>query len=148
MPIATEKDIKGWLLEVIKPEELNDKDLKTAGVLFEAVISKDKIRETAKGFLAQQYFLEDLTAVDFAECFEIVYHFNHWDRAQRSVVKVLVPKEDNHAPSISHVYRSANWFEREVYDMFGVIFSVYGVLKQVVWLLPDEAVGEAFTVTK
>src|SRR3989338_6772014 len=157
MPVLTEKNIKNWLLEVIRPEELNDKDPKTAGILFEAIVSQSKIREVAEEYLSRGYFLESLTAVDFAECFEIVYHFNHWGSAtsatkladpsfggnastdksaDRSCVKILVPKESgapsgaesraesrgNQAPSISSIYKAADWFEREVYDMFGVKF--------------------------
>ena len=58
MPIVAEKNIKGWLLEVIKPEEFNEKDPKTSGILFEAVISQDKIREVAREYFSLGYFLE------------------------------------------------------------------------------------------
>ena len=125
------------VLEAVKTEEFNEKDLKTTGILFEAVVAKDKIRGAAKEFLKQRYFLESLTAVDFAECFEIVYHFNRWDQTKRCVVKIVVPKDDNHAPSISGIYKSANWFEREIYDMFGILFDDHPNLKRL--LLPESA---------
>ncbi len=137
MPTLTEKNIKNWLLELIKPDEFNEKDPKASGVLFEAIVPQSKIREVAKGYLEQHYFLESLTAVDFAECLEIVYHFNQWGPAQRSCVKILVPKETNTAPSIASIYKSANWFEREVYDMFGAIFTDHPNLKRI--LLPESS---------
>src|SRR3989338_7875591 len=98
MPTLTEKNIKKWLLGTVKPDEFIEKDLKVAGVLFEAVVPQSKILETAKEYLSQGYFLESLTAVDFEECFELVYHFNLWGPAQRICVKVLVPKKSNSAP--------------------------------------------------
>ncbi len=142
MLTTLDKNIKTWLLEVIKPEEFSEKDLKVSGVLFEALVPQNKIREVAKEYHAQGYFLESITAVDFAECLEIVYHFNQWGPAKRSCIKILAPKSaDNQpiakAPSISAVYKSANWFEREIFDMFGVIFEDHPNLKRL--LLPESS---------
>ena len=53
MPTLIDKNIKSWLLEVIKPDEFNDKDPKVSGILFEAVVSQSKIRDIAKEDLAQ-----------------------------------------------------------------------------------------------
>src|SRR5262245_14793514 len=99
------------LAESFKPVELNEKDLKKTGIQYEAVIEVNRIVDCAKENLRQGFFLESLTAVDFAECFELVYHFNKWGPSQRSCVKVVLPK-DAKAPSISSVYKAANWFER------------------------------------
>ncbi len=144
MPVL-EKDITSWLREVVKPEEFNEKNLKTSGVLFEAVVAQNKIREVAREFLAQDYFLESLTAVDFAECLEVVYHFNRWSEPSRSCVKILVPKNDGKpedgrwtAPSISSIYKSAAWFEREIFEFFGIIFTDHPNLKRL--LLPESSV--------
>ncbi len=137
MPATTANDIQVWLKDIISLEEFNTKDFKTSGIIFEAVVSADKIFDVAAEFLSQNYFLESLTAVDFSECFELVYHFNRWDDAKRSCVKILVPKELNKAPSISSVYKSANWFERELFDMFGIHFVGHPNLKRL--LLPDSS---------
>ena len=154
MPTLTEKNIKSWLQDIIKPDEFNEKDPKTTGILFEAIVSESKIRAIAKEYFSQGYFLESLTAVDFAECFELVYHFNQWppqdgslpDRqagakpcggGNRSCVKILVPKESNKAPSITSIYKSADWFEREIFDMFGIIFIDHPNLKRL--LLPESS---------
>ncbi len=134
---ATQTTMKDWLLEVIKPEELNEKDFVKSGILFEAIVPQNKIADVAHEYLKQGYFLESLTAVDFSDCFELVYHFNQWEKTSRSVIKVLITKESNQAPSISSVYKSANWFEREIFDMFGVQFTGHPNLKRI--LLPESA---------
>lgn len=144
MPSLAETDIKNWFLEVTQPDEFNAKDPAKTGVFFEALVPGDKIREVAKAYLAGSFFLESLTAVDFAECFEIVYHFNQSGPARRSCVKILVPKDSNSAPSISDIYKSADWFEREVYDLFGVVFTGHPNLKRI--LLPESS--EIFPLLK
>ncbi len=140
MPITLDKNIKTWLLETIKPEEFSEKNLKKEGILFEALVRQDQICEVAKEYLVQGYFLESITAVDFAECLEIVYHFNPWGPAKRSCVKILAPKNASGtptatAPTITQVYKSADWFEREIFDMFGVTFEGHPHLKRL--LLPE-----------
>lgn len=137
MPIATASDIKSRLFELIKPDEFNEKDAKTTGILFEAVVSEAKIRDTAREYLKLGYFLESLTAVDFSDAFELVYHFNHSGQFSRSVVKLVVPKEKNRAPSIASIYKSANWYEREIFDMFGIAFKDHPNLKRI--LLPESS---------
>ena len=141
MATLLEKDIKGWLLETIKPEEFSEKDPKVSGIFFEALIGQNNIQEVAKEYRAQGYFLESLTAVDFSECLEIVYHFNGWGPTKRSCVKILAPKQANSAlvtaPSISSVFESANWFEREVSEMFGVSFQGHPNLKRLI--LPESS---------
>jgi len=77
--------------------------------------------------------LVDITAVDHPERparFDIVYHFLSMYRNYRIRVKVAV-REDEMAPSITAVHPSANWFEREVFDMFGILFSGHPDLRRI-----------------
>jgi len=129
--------MKQWLQTNIKADEFAEKNVKAAGIHFEALVGQDKIREVAKEFLKRGHYLESLTAVDFLECFEVVYHFNRWDSHARSCVKILVQKDSNRAPSLSSVYKSAIWFEREVHEMFGIVFEGHPGLKNL--LLPDSS---------
>lgn len=77
--------------------------------------------------------LVDITAVDYAgrdKRFDVVYHFlsmyqNHRIRLRASV------REDEMVPSITDVHPSANWFEREVFDMFGILFSGHPDLRRI-----------------
>jgi NADH-quinone oxidoreductase subunit C len=77
--------------------------------------------------------LVDITAVDYAgrdKRFDVVYHFlsmyqNHRIRLRASV------RDDEMVPSITGVHPSANWFEREVFDMFGILFSGHPDLRRI-----------------
>ena len=122
MTTAVQNDIRSWLLESIKPDEFTEKDFKLTGIRFEALVPQARIQEVARGYLSRGYFLESQTAVDFAECLEVVYHFNRWKTTERSCVKILVPKNEGKpgdgswsAPSVSSVYQGAIWFEREIF---------------------------------
>jgi len=69
--------------------------------------------------------LVDITAVDYperAKRFDVVYHFLSMHQNQRIRLRVSV-REEEMVPSIVDIHPSANWFEREVFDMFGIIFS-------------------------
>lgn len=77
--------------------------------------------------------LVDITAVDYPERrarFEMVYHFLSMYRNQRIRVKAAV-REDEMVPSIVAEHPSANWFEREVFDMFGILFSGHPDLRRI-----------------
>jgi NADH-quinone oxidoreductase subunit C len=76
--------------------------------------------------------LMDITAVDYPsreERFEVVYHLLSLKHNLRVRVKVTTD-EDTPVPSIVGVYSTANWFEREVWDMYGVFFSDHPDLRR------------------
>jgi NADH-quinone oxidoreductase subunit C len=89
---------------------------------------------------AQQYVrLSDLTAVDrFPEDprFEIVYHLHSLARNTRLRLKCRVPSAID---SVTPVWRGANWYEREVFDLFGVTFHNHPDLRRI--LLPEDYEG-------
>jgi NADH-quinone oxidoreductase subunit C len=77
--------------------------------------------------------LVDITAVDRPERearFDVVYHFLSMYRNHRIRVKAAV-REDEMVPSLVDVHPSANWFEREVFDMFGILFSGHPDLRRI-----------------
>ena len=77
--------------------------------------------------------LVDITAVDYPSrevLFDVVYHFLSMYQNHRIRVKVAVREEDM-VPSIVTVHPSANWFEREVFDMFGILFSGHPDLRRI-----------------
>lgn len=70
-------------------------------------------------------FLMDITAVDYPERerrFEVVYELFNTTTANRLRVKVLL-REGEEVPTLTTIWRGADWFEREVYDMFGIKFA-------------------------
>nr|WP_319250373.1 NADH-quinone oxidoreductase subunit C [uncultured Celeribacter sp.] len=77
--------------------------------------------------------LVDITAVDYPareQRFDVVYHFLSMYQNQRIRIKTAV-REDESIASIVSVHPSANWFEREVFDMFGIIFSGHPDLRRI-----------------
>lgn len=77
--------------------------------------------------------LVDITAVDHPERvkrFDVVYHFLSMYQNQRIRVKLSIG-EDEMLASILSIHPSANWFEREVFDMFGIIFSGHPDLRRI-----------------
>ncbi|MEY2955580.1 MAG: NADH-quinone oxidoreductase subunit C [Gemmobacter sp.] len=86
-------------------------------------------RDSACGFTT----LVDITAVDWPERaarFDVVWHFLSMWRNQRIRLKAAV-EEGAMVPSISGLHPSANWFEREVFDMFGILFSGHPDLRRI-----------------
>ena len=77
--------------------------------------------------------LIDITAVDHPERdprFDVVYHFLSMYRNHR--LRVIVGAgEDDMVPSLVNVHPSANWVEREVFDMFGILFSGHPDLRRI-----------------
>jgi NADH-quinone oxidoreductase subunit C len=77
--------------------------------------------------------LVDITAVDHparAARFDLVYHFLSMVRNLRIRVRAAVVL-DQVVPSISALHPSANWFEREVFDMYGILFSGHPDLRRI-----------------
>ena len=75
----------------------------------------------------------DVTAVDYPERdqrFEVVYHFMSPYLNHRIRVK-LAADDLTPVPSITGVFRGADWFERETYDLYGVLFSGHGDLRRI-----------------
>ena len=77
--------------------------------------------------------LVDITAIDYPERaarFDMVYHFLSMYKNHRIRLKVAV-RLDDMVPSIHAIHPSANWFEREVFDMFGILFSGHPDLRRI-----------------
>lgn len=77
--------------------------------------------------------LVDITAIDWPQRparFDMVWQFLSMYRNQRIRVKAAV-REDEMVPSIVGVHVSANWFEREVFDMFGILFTGHPDLRRI-----------------
>ena len=77
--------------------------------------------------------LVDITAVDYparAKRFDVIYHFLSMYQNHRIRLRAAI-REDDMVPSIVDVHPSANWFEREVFDMFGILFSGHPDLRRI-----------------
>jgi NADH/F420H2 dehydrogenase subunit C len=77
-------------------------------------------------------YLSMLTSVDRPEFFEVVYYLYSFRHAGGPLVlKVRLPKDDPQAPSVTSLWRGADWQEREVYDMMGIVFTGRPDLKRI-----------------
>lgn len=78
--------------------------------------------------------LLDLTCVDFrvsAGGFEMVYHLNSLERPSRVRLKVRLGADGPAVDSLTGLWKNADWLEREVFDMFGVVFNGHPNLKRI-----------------
>jgi NADH-quinone oxidoreductase subunit C len=85
--------------------------------------------------------LTDETVVDYPKRekrFEIIYQLYSFERNDRLRMKVLAGEAET-VPSVTAVWPAANWLEREIYDMFGVVFEGHPELKRI--LLPEDWTG-------
>ncbi len=86
-------------------------------------------------------YLVDITAVDWpkrADRFDVVYILYSFSRNERMRVKIYIP--DGYQPETAvGVHLTANWLEREVYDMFGIEFAGHPDMRRI--LMPDEWQG-------
>jgi NADH-quinone oxidoreductase subunit C len=107
------------------------------------VVARELLSEIALYSRDDEKFdwLSDLTAVDWPKRekrFDIVLNMYSMEKNERLRLKVHAAAEDR-VPSVQGIWSTTNWMEREVYDMFGVIFEGHPDLKRI--LLPDEWQG-------
>jgi len=80
-------------------------------------------------------FLMDLTAVDYLNKkpvrFEVVYHFYSLKHNHRVRIKVPVEESDPVVDTLDSLYKSANWYEREVWDLYGIKFNGHPNMKRI-----------------
>ena len=84
-------------------------------------------------------YLVNLSAFDGAEHIEVTYHLYSYTHRHSFVVKVKVPRLNGEVPTVTDLYGTANFQEREVYDHFGVKFTGHPDLRRI--LLPDDWQG-------
>ncbi len=85
-------------------------------------------------------FLIELTAIDWQDRFEVVVHLCSTRLGHKIFVRCALPRDAGaELPSISHLYRSADWHEREVFDLFGIRFGGHPDLRRL--FLEDDFPG-------
>jgi NADH-quinone oxidoreductase subunit C len=90
--------------------------------------------------------LADLTAVDYSAYpgdtglrFEVVYNLISTVFRHRIRLKVRVPEDQPRVDTVTEIWQTANWHERETYDLMGIIFNGHPDLRRI--LLPEDWVG-------
>jgi len=108
-------------------------------------VAKDAIIEILSFLkISLQYNqLTDLTAVDYlgknADRFMVVYQLLSIPNKDRLRIKTAVSESDSNIPTATQVWATANWLEREVFDLFGITFVGHPDLRRI--LMTDDWVG-------
>ena len=131
-------DLLRPLLSGIALEPAPSTDQKTIGVPSHSIVEVCRVlrEHPSLGFV----FLADITAVDWwprEPRFEVVYHLA--SGIDRLRVKARVPGTEAHLPTVQAVWPCANWLEREVWDLFGIVFDGHGDLRRL--LMPEDWEG-------
>lgn len=108
-------------------------------------ISKEKLKEVL-AFLSQAAgpgfeVLMDLTAVDYLEPkrrTKLVYWLHNPSNYERVRVVAFIESGEP-APSVVQIWEGADWYEREIFDLFGILFDGHPDLKRI--LMPDDWIG-------
>lgn len=110
------------------------------------IVERDCIGDIAR-FLKENEeldfnFLSDLCGVDRVQTddvFEVVYHLYSIQKNHRLRIKVSVPSDESCIPTVTGVWKTADWHERETYDMFGIKFVGHPDLRKI--LTPEDFEG-------
>jgi NADH-quinone oxidoreductase subunit C len=108
------------------------------------VIRPDRLTPVCEFLKAKRAFrfLSDITAVDWYPTeprFEVVYQLFCHERKERLRLKCRVSGELPELPSVVSVWSAANWYEREVFDLFGIRFAGHPHLRRI--MMPDDWQG-------
>ncbi len=106
-------------------------------------IAQTEIRAACSAVQAAGYnFFEDMTAVDWfprSPRFQLSYHILSHQYKERIRLCVLLDEADPDVESITSVWPSANFYEREVFDLFGIRFAGHPDLRRI--MMPDDWKG-------
>ena len=118
------------LSEVILNIE-EDNDHLSIEIVPSAIVTMVSHLNSKKGFSFNT--LVDITAVDFPakeQRFDVIYHFLSMTENKRCRVTTSI-NESEEVPSITSVFECANWFEREIFDLFGIKFTSHPDLRRI-----------------
>ena len=83
--------------------------------------------------------LQIITGVDWRDRFEVVYHLTSLTLGHRITLKAVLNHDDPHIASAVSIYPTADWHEREVYDLMGIVFDGHPDLRRI--YMPDDWQG-------
>jgi len=83
--------------------------------------------------------LSNQTGIDYKDRIEVVYHLFSYRHRHGAVLKVRLPREDPRIATVEGIWKSANWMEREIFDLLGVNFEGHSDLRRI--LMPEDWPG-------
>jgi NADH-quinone oxidoreductase subunit C len=84
-------------------------------------------------------FLSTLGGIDYTTGLGVVYVIRSLEKKCEVTLKVLVPYDKPEVPSAWEIYSNADWFEREAWDLVGIVFTGHPDLKRI--MMPDDWIG-------
>nr|WP_320010002.1 NADH-quinone oxidoreductase subunit C [uncultured Desulfobulbus sp.] len=106
----------------------------------EVLVTQDQVVAIAEVMDKEGYFLESISGVDWLDQqqLEVVYDYNRLGGEHcRVMVRTRIPRDTPELPTITGVFPSADWHERETFDFYGVLFQDHPNLIRI--LLPEDA---------
>jgi NADH-quinone oxidoreductase subunit C len=76
-------------------------------------------------------YLSFVSAIDWPDRYEMVYHLTSVNRRHGVTLKVPISKERPSIPSVTEIWSGADWHEREAYDLFGIVFEGHPDLRRI-----------------
>ncbi|MFO7708259.1 MAG: NADH-quinone oxidoreductase subunit C [Desulfobacterales bacterium] len=119
-----------------EPDKVRELNPAVNGCRLEVRSGPQQVEAIAQAARAAGLFLEAVTAIDFKDGMHAIYLYNACEVPSRVRVRVVM-KPDEPLPTISRIYNAALWYEREVFDLFGIRFDGHPDLRRL--LLPEEA---------
>jgi NADH-quinone oxidoreductase subunit C len=129
-------DLREELSKVVDPANIRSRDHEKDGFSLEIKAKTGEVMALAQAARDADCFLESITAADFTEGVQIIYQFNSFSSVTRTLVRVQLVRDES-IPSISSIYDAALWYEREVFDLYGIQFDKHPDLRRI--LLPEDA---------
>ncbi|HUA34366.1 MAG TPA: NADH-quinone oxidoreductase subunit C [Candidatus Binataceae bacterium] len=83
--------------------------------------------------------LSNESGVDYKDRIEVVYHLFSYSRRHGAVMKIKLPRDNPSVTTLEEVWKSANWMEREIFDLLGVTFEGHSDLRRI--LMPEDWIG-------
>ncbi|MEE9564255.1 MAG: NADH-quinone oxidoreductase subunit C [Candidatus Hydrothermarchaeaceae archaeon] len=126
--------LKSEVLDEIK-KALGDKVMK-AWVQRERrlyiAVKGENILEVAKAVKEMGFdHLSSISGVEYEDRMECVYHIWSYSKGKLLTVRTLVPKDDPKIDSLTSIWKSADWHERETYDLIGMVFEGHPDLRRI-----------------
>ena len=124
------------------PNAISDADVPSPSRAVAKIIDAAQVKEIMK-FLQDKGFdhLSNISGVDYPpDRMEVVYHITSYSAPLVIALSASLPRGDPVIDTICDIYWNANWYEREIHELFGIDFTGHPYLK--VLLLPEEMEGE------
>jgi len=133
------------LIELVRQVAGNADEIKNAKPLMLLIESTSLIQVCEHLHKNSETYFDMLTCITGidngpqANTMEVIYHLYSIPFNQSLMLKVMLPRENPEVESVTSIWKSANWLEREVFDMFGIVFKNHPDLRRI--LMPADWQG-------